>query len=359
MGVTEYDFPLSRPEPPRDGFGRYLLPAPDGSSPEKAFTRATTIAGSIDDKYNIGRWRERLVADGFRTKPELLESIDPLADDREVRDQLQAAADEAFLAAGGDVASRRGTQLHTCTELVDMGIWTLEDVPEEYRREVTAYRAALDKHGIRVDPEAVERIVYHEGANIVGTADRLPVIMPDGTRLVADVKSGRDLSYSWGSISMQLAIYADASAMAVAHEDGSYTWEGMPVVDPDTAIVFHIPVDKGKCDVHLLDLRPGRMAVDLALDVRAYRRKRGLSKPLAVGQYGLPKKAPAKKAAPKTSEAPAPDSTAPTTTEEDIYAALDKCKSQDDMAAVWTKYTDAWEDKYTEYGLSRLAEASK
>ena len=155
---------------------------------------------------------------------------------------------------------------------------------------------------------------------------------------------------------MQLAIYADASAMAVAHEDGSYSWEGVPVVDRDTALVFHIPVDKGKCDVHLLDLRPGRAAVELALDVREYRRRRGLSKPLSVGQYGLPKKA-AK--APKTSEATVSDSTAPTTTEEDIYAALDACKSKDDMAAVWRTHVAVWKDSYTKYGLSRLAEASK
>lgn len=357
MAVNEYDFPQVRPEVPRDRFTRYLLPIPGDESRERAFTRATTVAGSIDDKYNVGRWRERLIAEGFRAEPQLLESIDLMADDRERRDALQSAADEAFLAAGGGDAAARGTQLHTCTELVDTGIWTVDDVPEEYRKEVAAYRAALDKYGITVQPDSVERILYHATGDIVGTADRIPVTMPDGTALVADVKSGRDLSYSWGSISMQLSIYADSDAMAEWDpETNTYTWTGVPVVNKDYALVFHVPVDQGRCDVHLLDLRPGRMAVDLALDVREYRRKKGMARPLSVGQYGLPE---AKKTAPKTSEATAPETITPTTNEEEIYAALDKCKSQDDMASVWSTHKDAWDDKYTEYGLSRLAESAK
>ena len=351
MAVNEYDFPQVRPDVPRDRFTRYLLPVPGDESRERAFTRATTVAGSLDDKYNVGRWRERLIAEGFRAQPELLESVDLMADDRDRRDSLQDAAEKAFLAAGGGDAAARGTQLHTCTELVDTGVWTVDDVPDEYRKEVAAYRAALDKHGITVHPDSVERILYHSAGDIVGTADRIPVTLPDGTTMVADVKSGRDLSYAWGSISMQLSIYADADAMAEWDEaTNTYTWTGVPVVNKDYALVFHIPVDQGRCDVHLLDLRPGRMAVDLALDVREYRRKKGLARPLSVGQYGLPK-------APNASEATVSETTAPTTTEEDIYAALDACKSQDDMAAVWQTHKDAWQDRYTEYGLARLADA--
>ena len=286
--ANDYDMPPLRPEPERDSFGRYVLPDPSDPGQVKHFTRATTLAKALDDTYNLMRYRERNVVSGLKTKPELLDSIDLMEDERRLRDILQSVAEEAYDAAGGNEASTRGTQLHYFTEAVDTGHLSLEQVPAEYRAEVAAYVAAMDRHGIARPAEGVERIVYNATANIVGTADRLPVVFADGTRMVADVKSGRDLSYSWGAIACQLAIYADADAMVSYNADGEPFWDAFPIVEKDVGLVMHIPVDKRKCDLYIVDLAAGRAAVELALEVREYRRRKNLARPLPVGRFGMP-----------------------------------------------------------------------
>lgn len=286
--ANDYDMPPLRPEPERDSYGRYILPDPSDPAQVKHFTRATTLAKALDDTYNLMRYRERNVVSGLKVKPELLDSIDLMEDDRRLRDVLQDVAEQAYDAAGGNEASTRGTQLHYFTEAVDTGALTLEQVPAEYRAEVAAYVAAMDRHGIARPAEGVERIVYNAMANIVGTADRLPVVFADGTRMVADVKSGRDLSYSWGAIACQLAIYADADAMVSYNADGEPFWDAFPVVEKDVGLVMHIPVDKRKCDLYIVDLAAGRAAVELAIEVREYRRRKNLARPLPVGRFGMP-----------------------------------------------------------------------
>lgn len=102
----------------------------------------------------------------------------------------------------------------------DGGHLTLEQIPDEYRREVKAYAETMAAAKIVVPTESIERILVNNIAGVAGTADRLPVIMPNGMRLVADVKTGKDLNYSWAEIAMQLAIYAHADAMLEYGPDG-------------------------------------------------------------------------------------------------------------------------------------------
>lgn len=286
--VNEYDMPLLRPEPDRDGWGRYMLPNPAEPGHINSYTRATTVAKALDDTYNLNQYQKRLTAQGFKVKPELLDSIDLMQDDSRLRDTLQEVADEAYDAAGGNIASARGTQLHYFTEAVDTGKMQIHEVPDEYRREVRAYVDALQKHGIVVPPESVERIVLNLEANVAGTADRLPMIFPDGTRMVGDVKSGKDLSYSWLAISMQLATYQGASAMLAYHEDGTPYWDAMPVTDEQFGLVMHVPVDKASCHLYLVDLEVGRAALELALEVREMRKRKSIGRPLPLGKYGAP-----------------------------------------------------------------------
>ncbi len=48
-------------EPKRDRYGRYvIIPATGGKA--KSYTRATTIAETLDDRYNLELWKMRQVA---------------------------------------------------------------------------------------------------------------------------------------------------------------------------------------------------------------------------------------------------------------------------------------------------------
>ena len=56
--------PAARPEPKRDRYGRYLIAG-------KPYTRATTIADTLDDRYNLEKWGNRMVAKGLANRADL------------------------------------------------------------------------------------------------------------------------------------------------------------------------------------------------------------------------------------------------------------------------------------------------
>lgn len=277
--LNDHHMPLLRPEPERDRFGRYVLPDPADSGEVRSFTRATTMAKAISDEYNLTQWKRRTIVEGLKLAPELLDQIDLMDDPRDVRKQIETVADEAHSATGADVARDRGTQLHYFTEAYDVGALTIAQIPDEYRNEIQAYAETMASAGITIPPDMVERIYINLAAGrIAGTADRGYVILPNGRRIVADVKTGKDLSYSWPEICMQLAIYANAEAIVEYDEQGFPTISAAPEVDKTIGLVMHLPVDQGKCTLHLIDLSAGWAAVELASEVREYRSRRNLAK---------------------------------------------------------------------------------
>ena len=62
---------LQPTEPPRDRYKRYLIAPRDGGK-AKAYTRATTVAEVLDDRYNLELWKMRQVAVGLTRRNDLL-----------------------------------------------------------------------------------------------------------------------------------------------------------------------------------------------------------------------------------------------------------------------------------------------
>jgi hypothetical protein len=265
--------PTSRPEPKRDRWGRYLLPDPV-TGRERAWTRATTFAKTVSDMYGLGKWQERMVAFGVANRPDLYAlAASTKIDDKGKFDRICEDAKEAAKASSG---ANLGTALHAFTEQIDAG----QDVtvPQPWDTDVKAYTEALTHARITIHRGWIERIVVFPEYGIAGTLDRI-VGHPGWPRFrIADVKTGKTLDYSWGEIAIQLAIYAN-SRWAWQPELDEY--DHLPDVDQQSALVMHLPVGQGRCDLYDVDIAAGLEALQLCADVRLWRARKGIAVPHA------------------------------------------------------------------------------
>src|SRR5262245_1123897 len=265
-GVSQFSTP--RPEPERDRWGRYVIPDPD-TGKKRTWMRATTFAKTLSDMYGLGKWQERMVAKGVSLRSDLyaLAAATPVADETKF-DKICADAKEAAKATSG---ANLGTALHAFTEQIDMG--QKIEVPAPWDADIAAYQAALAEAKIRVDRQWIERIVLVPQYGVAGTLDRIVWALDQG-RTVADVKTGKDLSYSWCEISIQLALYANATH---TYDLATGDIVPMPEVNQDKALVFHLPVGQGRCEIHEVDIKAGWEAAYWARIVRDWRARKNIA----------------------------------------------------------------------------------
>lgn len=262
--------------PRRDQWGRYLLPDPD-TGKERAWTRATTLSSTLADTYGLTRWQMRMVAKGLGMRSDLLAlAAAAHVDDKQTLDRV---ANDAKEAAGSSAGANSGTALHSFTEAVDRG--EEPAVPDPWAADIDAYRATMAAHQVTVHPEWIERITICPRFGVAGTFDRI-LTLADGRRVIGDVKTGKDLSYSWGEIAVQLALYAHAT-----HIWNGTGWDTMPVVDPSEAVVMWLPVGRAVCELHTVNIVDGWAMAQVAFEVRKWRARRNLARQLvAPGEVG-------------------------------------------------------------------------
>lgn len=263
---------------PLDRYDRYLV-VPDGEQKAVAHTRATTVAKALDDGYGVTDWKVRTTALGFAMDPILYGRLCTLVPE-DMADVDKGALDKVCEAAksraGGDDARENGNILHAFSEHVDRGRSKVR-MPPEYERDIAAYRAKLDELEIRIVPELVERQVVLPGQAepIAGKPDRY---VHFGSSLKTfDLKTGKIGSYSWLAFAIQLAEYSRAKTF---YDAKTKTHEPLPPIDQQTGIICHLPAGKAVCDIYFVDLELGWQATQLALAVRAWR-KRGKGGELA------------------------------------------------------------------------------
>lgn len=352
-------YPLP-PEPPRaeahyDGWGRYKLPSPTTGRPT-GFTRATTVADTLDDTYNLSRWKRRetakrvlavadkaaqtlqiegveIAGDDYLTR--LREAVD--ADDNRAIDRALDLLDDSM---GGRDAAELGTAVHAWLEALDLGMVTFDQIPEQFKPYASAYQEVLHRHGLMALPEYVERIVLNDRGEetIVGTLDRVYLIVATGELLLGDVKTSKTLEYSYLTYAVQLAVYGYATLMLAADGSG---WEPMPTLkglsDEDMAnevrpygVIIHVPSDQPeRASAVTMDLWFGAEAMVTSLETRRKRKR-------------------AKNEVPFVHALPSP-------TEESLRyvaarQALQNISHPDDLNGVWEQYQDVWDDTLTQLG---------
>lgn len=249
----------------RDRWGRPLIIPPGGGTPVP-YTRATTLAGAVDDLNGLIKWKINRAMVGIVERPDLLLAAAAHRDDEK---QMYTIAEQALEAGGSTRAATIGTALHSLTERVDRG-QELGVVPADYAADITAYEKAMTGY----QPVHIEQMSVLDDLRVAGTPD-LVVRCPDGRLRIADKKSG-SISHPQ-KMAVQLALYAHALRYDITTGQ-RHPWGDD--VDLDVGIIVHIPAGQGRADLYRLDLAAGWKVVPLACQVREWRKHGDLLTPV-------------------------------------------------------------------------------
>lgn len=262
------DYPLA------DRWRRPLILLPGEAKPTP-FTRCTTVAKTLDGTEALSEWKARKVAEGCCLRDDLRAQFAATLPSAPENKALQNKLIESLLdAAKGPEGANMGDALHSMTARVDTDP-KFRPLPN-YEKHITLYKECLERHGIETVPEYVERTVVLPDIKVAGSFDRLVRSRKQRNALwVLDLKTGRDMSYSWPSISIQLSIYARAKWL--------YDWDkqacsDMPDVDQHRGLVLWLPYGQDKAELHVVDLDAGWEAAQMALAVRAWRTRKNLAR---------------------------------------------------------------------------------
>ena len=240
---------------------------------KKGITRATSFNKSATNSKAITDWNKRNIIVGASRRPDLVAQAHGL-DVNLDNAALMALADQLEDAAGGNVASAMGTDVHTWTERVDSGEAKLDDVPPHYRQAVTLYVGLLREHGFHIVPELRERTTYiEEFGGVAGTFDAILYHEPSGTYRISDTKTGKSMDNGWPEIECQSWIYQHGYNRFGTYDWHTHQWEApQHQVSSDHGVVIHLPVAgplAGTGTLKRTDLQAGREHAELCALVRA------------------------------------------------------------------------------------------
>ena len=252
---------MTRVEIERDRYGRPLVKPIKGGKPI-AYTRATTIANSLDDPAALTAWKMRMAAIGLTVRNDLLLAINAAQDDKMA---INRYIEDAMEVAGASKAATIGTALHTFAEKLDLG----QDinVPNEWAKDLIAYENVTKK----LNKIFIEQFCVLDKFKIAGTPDR--VVEYEGERFIADIKTGR-IDHP-NNIAIQLAIYANGLPYFI----DTATRGKWGDVNKEKAIIIHLPAGTGLCQLVWIDIAEGWKGVQFAMKVRQWRDKKGLATP--------------------------------------------------------------------------------
>lgn len=271
INLDDGDRPPPRPQVPRDRFGRPVVP-PRAGGPARAWTRATTIAETLDDRWALEQWKMRQVLIGACLREDLVQLA--AVTDHEDRNALNGIVDQLLDAAQSNARANVGTAVHAAVEH-----WARTgEIIDKFSVDVEAVAAALNQAGATVDRDHVEQFVVNETVEAAGTFDLRVSI--DGRWHIADLKTGSSVEWAQRAFAVQLAVYAGHTS----------TWDPMsgehgdPLdVDQHRGIIIHCPAGSGNARLWWVDLEAGREALEHALWVRRWRGRRNLLTEIASG----------------------------------------------------------------------------
>ncbi|TXI52901.1 MAG: hypothetical protein E6Q54_17305 [Mycolicibacter arupensis] len=205
----------------------------------------------------------------------------------------------------------------------------------ELRAHVAAYVLACREARITAIPAYIERIIYNPYTGAAGRIDRISML-EDGSLVVLDVKTCKDVKKSILGFGVQLAQYATATHML--SEDGT-CWEAPPPMNQELAVVAHIPSDANvedgvPCELVDIDLTKAIDAMMSSVDARAKRSgKRHMlrgTRHRAVSHGSLP------------------------SVENEVWGYVQGATTREHLEAIFIHYRADWEPRFTEWGMHRM-----
>lgn len=301
----------------RDQWGRYLV-LPPGEDKPVGYTRVTTVAKTLDSGGGLAPWKAAMTAAGIimrrglRAQWEALlaEYGDPWYAGTEAKSMCRQLVEECAAVGGANDRKEVGSALHAITCLVDVGK-TPKHLTAETKRDVEAYVTGLAEANVTIMPGMVELVTVLDKYRVAGTFDRLANVPGFELPLIADLKTGENLEYSWQSIAVQMAAYSrgDALYQQGTAKDGSLdVRHPMPKINQDWGLIMHLAATsegEAKLELYLVDLNAGWEAFEHSLWTRNWRntapaRKLTDNTPIEVGDGDM---APALEASVATTKA--------------------------------------------------------
>lgn len=258
---------------PRDNWGRPKIVPPDGGKPV-SYTRASTVAKTLDDTYALQKWMQRQVIIGLNARPDLQALASSTLVVGVDKDRLNDIAAQAMDAAASSASANMGTALHEWCEQIDMYDIPVEKAPNQIQPALNSYVQALRSNDIQ--PIEAETFVVLDDLKIGGSFDRL-YRMPDGRVIVGDIKTGdHAATFGAGAVAVQMALYANAKRYTGTEERSDLH----PDLDRTTGLLVHLPQSTSECALYLVNLEAGWEAAKTAAWIHGDWRKRKPVKPL-------------------------------------------------------------------------------
>lgn len=260
-----------------DKWGRPVMPHPD-TGVDQSWTRVTTVAKTLDDMNGLLNWTGTMVAGGAVLRPDIAGKVAarwPLTDDNKA--EMYSLAEELKEAGGASVGRNLGDTLHEMAKRRNLGE-AFKPMPP-WDADLAAYENLMARYDLRVAPALVERTVVLPDLGIAGSFDFLASAMgasSGGELHVADLKTGKVGSYSWGAFCVQLALYSRGTHL---YDWDTKTFSPMPPVNQHRGLIIHLPAGTAKATLHVVDLDAGWEAAQLALSVRQWRARKDLARP--------------------------------------------------------------------------------
>jgi hypothetical protein len=254
------NYPLP-PAPPRAAvkhgmWGWYQLPSPS-TGRAVGYPRASTISETLDNQYGLNKWKRREtvrrifeLARGDQSF--VLHEKYPDITAGVVMDKLQTALGQKPGAVddvldtidnlmGGAEARELGECVHAWIEGLCLGLVVRRDVPAIVRPHIDAALRVMETRGIVNRPEYIERVILNDQTDetVAGRIDCIWELVDTGELVLGDVKTNKDLGYSWLPYGVQVGgVYGWATKMLTLDGKG---WEPMPEIRKDYAILLHVP----------------------------------------------------------------------------------------------------------------------
>jgi hypothetical protein len=279
----------------RDQYKRLLVVPPIGGKPT-GYTRVTTVAKTLDDGGGLMPWKATMCATGMimrrglRSQWEALiaQYDDPWYAGDSIKAICKRLVEECAAVGGANDRAEMGTALHAITALYDLGRIP-SHLTEETEADLEAYAEGLSNAGIKLAPGFVETTIVIDAYQVAGTFDRLASVPGFDLPLIADLKTGSSLDYSWQTFAVQLAGYSRGNAIYEqgANKDGSKDKRlPMPEVDQSTGLIMWLNAGAANLELHLVDLEAGWKGFEQSMWVRGWR-KTPVAQPLTNAQLPL------------------------------------------------------------------------